>query len=57
MAKDSVRLPQSIAGLTSFSDVDTSRIHLSPVQVIAFIVTVIILVFILKIYGPVWLGL
>lgn len=57
MAKNNIRLPQSTAGLTNFSDADTSRFHLKPGQVVAFIVLMVILVLILKAFGPVWFNM
>ena len=57
MAKNNIRLPQSIAGLTNFSDADTSKYHLKPGQVVALIIVMIILVLLLKAYGPVWLNM
>lgn len=57
MAKDSVRLPQSTAGITSYSDVSTSMFIVPPGHVIAFIVIMAILVVLLKIFGPSMLGL
>lgn len=57
MAKDSTRLPQSTAGLTTFNEVSTSKFIVTPSQVMAFIVVMAILVILLKVFGPNLLGL
>lgn len=57
MAKDSVRLPQSTAGIGSYNDVSTSMFIVPPGHVVAFIVVVAILVILLKVFGPGILGI
>ena len=51
MAKNNVRMPQSTAGVTSFSDASISRFHLTPIQVVGFIIAVLILIILLNLFG------
>lgn len=51
MAKDTVRMPQSTAGITSFGDQSTSTIQITPIQVVVIIVIMVILVALLHLFG------
>lgn len=51
MAKNTVRMPQSTAGITSFSDIAESKIQFTPAQVIAIVIVVILVVALLHMFG------
>jgi preprotein translocase subunit Sec61beta len=51
MAKDTVRMPSSTAGITSFGDSGISKRRVTPAQVIIIIVVMILVVAALHIFG------
>ena len=51
-----VRMPQSMGGLTMFHDVESSRIKLNPLVVVVSIISCIILIIGLHIFGKGFLG-
>lgn len=51
MAKNSVRMPTSHAGITSFSEDAVSKVHIKPQLVLILIGIVIVLVAALHFYG------
>ena len=51
MAKNTIRMPQSTAGITGFSDSGLSNRKITPAQVIAIIIIMIVLVAALHLFG------
>lgn len=51
MAKNTVRMPSSTAGITSFGEGGVSKRRISPGQVIVIIIVMIILVAALHLFG------
>ena len=51
MAKDSIRMPSSTAGITSYSDEEESLIKIPPTYVVAIIIIMIIIVAVLHYVG------
>lgn len=57
MAKeDRVRLPSGTGGLVSYFDEYKSKIKASPSVVIAIILTVMIIIILLHVFGGRWIG-
>jgi len=53
MANDGIQLPSTFAGITRFKEEYHSKIRFSPIVVIGFVIVIVALVILLRMFYPV----